>query len=121
MVCECCEHAIEDGDEWAICSQCGWEHDPFGMPHDPGPNSVSLDQARMNFRAFGASDAHWFMRRNHVAPTDPMAVTLWLSGGGPIDIDRWLTGDPESTGFGDLDALSIQHEVEERVIAKLMR
>ena len=45
---------------FVICPVCGWEDDSVQF-YDPqyacGANAVSLEQARLNFRAFGASMA----------------------------------------------------------------
>ncbi|MCB0698093.1 MAG: hypothetical protein KDC07_12060 [Chitinophagaceae bacterium] len=60
--CPCCgyytfEEPIEN--HFDICDVCCWEDDGVQL-HDPdfwgGANSVSLNEARENFKKFGASD-----------------------------------------------------------------
>ncbi|MEO0761966.1 MAG: CPCC family cysteine-rich protein [Pseudomonadota bacterium] len=59
--CPCC--GAEPDAPWSgsyhLCPLCGWQDDPV-QAADPacegGANGVSLDQARANFRTFGAID-----------------------------------------------------------------
>jgi len=44
---------------YAICTVCGWEDDPvqYNEPdYQGGANKVSLNQAKVNYRLFGAVD-----------------------------------------------------------------
>jgi len=59
--CHCCGYLTLDepgGDSYDICPVCWWEDDPV-QNKDPdyggGANTESLNQARVNFKAFGAS------------------------------------------------------------------
>lgn len=60
--CPCCEYLTFDESPlgtFEICPVCGWEDDDaqFRDPtYDGGANSVSLEQARINFVTIGASD-----------------------------------------------------------------
>jgi len=55
-LCPCCNYySIDAGDDgrWDICPVCYWENG------GDGPNHMSIDEARANFRQFGAkSQAH---------------------------------------------------------------
>ena len=60
--CPCCDYlTFEDkpSGTFDICPVCGWEDDEVQL-QDPnytgGANIVSLEQARNNFRKFGAID-----------------------------------------------------------------
>ncbi len=70
--CPCCGHKtlLEDG-FFEICPVCFWEHDPVQYD-DPtyagGANTESLEEARRNFRAFGASSRELLA---HVRPPTP--------------------------------------------------
>jgi len=61
-LCPCCGYrtlAEEPPGSYLICPVCFWEDDPvqFDEPNRRGgANGVSLNEARNNFRAFGASD-----------------------------------------------------------------
>lgn len=53
----CGHHTFEIVGDWDICPVCGWNSDPVqeAMHDDPtGANGISLNQARKNYRAFGA-------------------------------------------------------------------
>lgn len=78
--CACCESLTlreAPPGTFAICPVCFWEDDDVQF-RDPtyrgGANAVSLQQARENFRLFGASDeAHRAAVRSPLAeelPTD---------------------------------------------------
>jgi hypothetical protein len=60
--CRCCGHlTLASRDEFEICPVCFWEDDGQGDADADvvrgSPNgSLSLTQARANFRAFGACD-----------------------------------------------------------------
>jgi Cysteine-rich CPCC len=60
--CPCCGYRTlgeEPPGSYLICPVCFWEDDAvqFDEPdRRGGANGVSLDEARNNFRAFGASD-----------------------------------------------------------------
>ena len=60
--CPCCGYLTfkeRPPGTFDICPVCGWEDDEvqFRNPgYEGGANSVSLDQARENFSAFGAID-----------------------------------------------------------------
>lgn len=60
--CPCCGYLTlgeEPPGTFEICPVCGWEDDEVQFrdsAYGGGANSVSLDQARQNFAAFGAID-----------------------------------------------------------------
>lgn len=60
--CPCCGYLTlgeEPPGTFEICPVCGWEDDEVQFrdsAYEGGANSVSLDQARQNFAAFGAID-----------------------------------------------------------------
>lgn len=65
FMCLCCGYmtlAEEPPDTFAICPVCYWEDDGV-QARDPqyagGANSVSLREARENFRRFGASEPEY--------------------------------------------------------------
>lgn len=94
--CPCCAHlTLEEKppDTYAVCPVCFWEDD--GMQYaaadsSDGANSVSLNEARANFRQFGASrrDA----RRKVRAPLDA-EVPKPKEKTRPEDEDTQDTGD----------------------------
>lgn len=64
----CKHHTFEVLGDWHTCPVCGWNSDPVQetMPDDAtGANEVSLNEARQNYRAFGA------ITREKIANTDP--------------------------------------------------
>lgn len=61
FACPCCG-SLTLGEKppgtFAICPICGWEDDNvqyYDPSYEGGANRISLDQARENFRAFGAA------------------------------------------------------------------
>lgn len=63
--CHCCGYyTLNDGEEgtYNICKVCYWEDDKFQY-NDPdyisGANKVSLNQARQNYKAFGAAEKEY--------------------------------------------------------------
>jgi len=75
--CPCCEYLTLEADEAGsddICPVCFWEDD-FVQFQDPtyagGANHASLEQARRNFREFGASEKR---RMPHVRPAKPSEI-----------------------------------------------
>ena len=62
-VCACCGcHTLLNPGHYDICDVCGWEDDPYetqpprGNPDAiSGPNRISLNEARANYKRFGAS------------------------------------------------------------------
>lgn len=53
----CRSHTFAVLGDWNVCPVCGWVSDPVqeAMHDDPtGANSISLNEARQNFQAFGA-------------------------------------------------------------------
>jgi len=62
FICDCCASSSlykEPPDSCEICPVCEWQQDSvqYSDPDlDSGPNQVSLNQARENFKNFGASD-----------------------------------------------------------------
>ncbi len=70
--CPCCGYKTLAADGFfEICPVCFWEHDPVQYD-DPtyagGANTESLEEARRNFRAFGASSLKLLA---HVRPPTP--------------------------------------------------
>ena len=66
--CPCCGFLTMEGptrDTYVICPICDWEDDPVQFD-DPdfggGANHVSLNEARINYIKFGASDKSSFKR-----------------------------------------------------------
>ncbi len=60
--CPCCENFTIDGGEEVIvdiCEVCHWQYD-IVMQNNPdiliGPNNVTLNQAKENYKEFGASE-----------------------------------------------------------------
>ena len=68
--CPCCG-CLTIGEEYDICEVCFWEYDTADQ-EDPdnavGPNKVTLNQARENYKKFGACEERFieFVRK----PTD---------------------------------------------------
>lgn len=56
--CDCCG-AYTISEPHDICPFCGWEDDPYQRknPDDTGANSVTLIEARANFKRFGRAEA----------------------------------------------------------------
>jgi hypothetical protein len=64
VACPCCGFKTllsngrhDQNADWEICPVCGWENDPVQREQprmEGGANSVSLDQAKANYAAFGA-------------------------------------------------------------------
>lgn len=58
LACPVCGYrTLEVVGDWDMCPVCGWISDPMqeAMPDDPvGANSISLHQARENFKRIGA-------------------------------------------------------------------
>jgi hypothetical protein len=65
-----------------ICPECYWEHDDIDSEY--GPNSVSLDEARANWRLYGACDPHGYWCKHYkelprgVAEGERKSVIVWL-------------------------------------------
>ena len=56
--CPCCGYyTLEEYRGYEICEICYWEDDPLQAEnhHLYGANNISLEQARENYRSFGAS------------------------------------------------------------------
>lgn len=71
--CPCCGYlTLEDEPgHFDICPVCFWEDDPIQRDndlYDGGANVVSLQEARRNYLAFGASEER---RKQHVRPPLP--------------------------------------------------
>jgi hypothetical protein len=74
--CPCCGFLTLESDSgaWEICEVCFWEDDPLQLVEASsagGANAVSLDEARENFRAFGASEPRF---KRHVRAPRPQEV-----------------------------------------------
>lgn len=59
--CLCCGQATisSKGADYEICPVCYWEDDPVAYEHPDfagGANKVSLNDAKKNFAAFGATE-----------------------------------------------------------------
>lgn len=61
IACPCCGHLTLGTDsssaDWDICLVCFWENDPDQRQDETlkdGANPVSLQEARANYKAFGA-------------------------------------------------------------------
>ncbi len=53
--CPCCQHfTLEEVAAYDICPVCFWEDDGTTGEHGFSPNGIGLDEARGNYRAFGA-------------------------------------------------------------------
>lgn len=54
--CPCCCHfTLDEAGGYDICPVCFWEDDGTTGEHAFSPNSVSLVEARLNYREFGAN------------------------------------------------------------------
>ncbi len=60
MRCPCCGfYTLETSGEYEICPVCYWEDDPLQTKEpemEGGANTVSLNQARENYKAFKACE-----------------------------------------------------------------
>ena len=56
--CPCCGYlTLSERRAYDLCPVCFWEDDGNNDPDgDPGPNGVTLRDARLNFRAMGVSE-----------------------------------------------------------------
>jgi hypothetical protein len=59
--CPCCgfRTLASDPGHWEICEVCFWDDDPVQLSkpgYAGGANAVNLNEARENFRKFGASE-----------------------------------------------------------------
>lgn len=76
--CPCCGYntLTEEPGGYDICKVCFWEDDPVqrrDITMEGGANTVSLQQARINYEEFGASDSRYI---SHVRkPTEDEMVT----------------------------------------------
>ncbi|UGU17895.1 hydrolase [Sinomicrobium kalidii] len=63
--CRCCEHYTLDDkpdNTFQICPVCFWEDDGvqfYDPEYEGGANEMSLNQARQNFKKFGAIDSRF--------------------------------------------------------------
>lgn len=79
--CLCCGYwTIDDSDEIIadICDVCFWQYNEAGNTKPNvavGPNSVSLEQARENFKSFRASEQRFI---SNVRP--PFDDEIWIAG-----------------------------------------
>jgi len=77
--CPCCESLTLDEEPpgtFDICPVCFWEDDNVqfdGPDRGGGANRVSLNEARTNFTAFGASEERF---RKNVRPPRPRRAAL---------------------------------------------
>ena len=65
LCCACWTLPAEPPGTFTLCPVCGWEDDAFQGTHPDfagGANAVSLNTARKNFRALGASDVRRLVR-----------------------------------------------------------
>lgn len=65
LCCACFTLGEEPPGTFTVCPVCGWEDDAFQGKHPDfagGANGVSLNTARRNFRALGASDPRRLQR-----------------------------------------------------------
>jgi hypothetical protein len=59
--CPCCGYLTLEGDpgDYDVCKVCFWEDDPVQLrdpTYEGGANTVSLEQARINYRRHGAAE-----------------------------------------------------------------
>jgi hypothetical protein len=79
--CPCCEYLTlseEPSGSFEICPVCGWEDDDvqYDNPNmEGGANSVSLNQAKSNFKRIGAIDE---AAVKNVRPPKPDEIPLKL-------------------------------------------
>ncbi|MFR6626441.1 MAG: DUF6054 family protein [Flavonifractor plautii] len=72
--CPCCGNYTmeeEPGGSYQTCPVCAWVDDPWALEHPDEPggcNTVTLEQARENYRACGACSPEL---RGHVRPPEP--------------------------------------------------
>ena len=57
LTCPCCGYMTVDED-YDICPICWWQFDPYQHknPDATGANQISLREAQVNFRTFGAKE-----------------------------------------------------------------
>lgn len=79
--CPCCQHQTlpeKPPGSFEVCPVCAWEDDSlqFASPDSSdGANAVSLNDARKNFRAFGASDRALVDKVRPALPEEPLKPT----------------------------------------------
>jgi hypothetical protein len=71
---------------YAICQLCFWEDDPVQLRHPQAPggaNGVSLIEAQINYRTFGASERR-FLQNCRARDAGDVRDPEWR----PIDLER---------------------------------
>ena len=72
--CPCCRNYTMDEeptDTYEICPVCFWEDDPIQFKnhdYEGGANRITLNEARRNYKCFGAKDKRFLC---HVRPPNP--------------------------------------------------
>jgi hypothetical protein len=74
--CPCCGFfTLESASgHWEVCEVCFWDDDPVQLAkpgYEGGANTVSLNDARENFRKFGASEPRF---KDNVRPPRPKEI-----------------------------------------------
>ena len=58
--CECCENFTLKNRDWGRCPVCGWQNDADYFDLEDPEMILKLDEAKTNYRAFGAIDDQVF-------------------------------------------------------------
>ena len=76
--CPCCGyHTLAEERRWEICPICFWEDDPLQRDepiYAGGANEESLEEARQNFQAFGASSPRYLPNVRPPTPDDTRSI-----------------------------------------------
>ena len=76
--CPCCRyHTLAEERRWEICPICFWEDDPLQCDEPDyagGVNEESLEEARRNFKAFGASSRRDLSNVRPPTPDDKRSI-----------------------------------------------